>query len=430
MFALVDCNSFYVSCEQVFQPGLADKPVVVLSNNDGCIISRSDEAKALGLRMGAPYFQVKPLLEQHDVRVFSSNYALYGDMSARVMHYLRSVVPEVEVYSIDEAFLDLHGLEYCHPNLVTLGQEIRAQVGRRTHIPICIGMGPTKTLAKVANRLAKKLARAQGVLCLDTAARQRWALERTPVEDVWGIGRQHAQKLSDFGIRTAAQLAAQSEGWARKQLGGVVGARLLRELQGFSCHTLHDDSSPSRKSIAYTRSFGEPLSQMVELQPAVAHFVTRAAEKLRRQDSVANVLTVFISKSRFGPDPPPYTYSEVRHLTVPTSDTTELLRYAQAALQRIWRPGEAYKKAGVLLDGLEPAGHQQLTLFASGEQTERRAKLMANLDKLNQRLGATTVRFAAALPPKDGPRVPWAGHCQWQTPAYTTCWDDMLCIRA
>jgi DNA polymerase V len=430
MFALVDCNSFYVSCERAFQPALEGRPVVVLSNNDGCIISRSDEAKALGLRMGAPYFQVKPLLQAHDVRVFSSNYALYGDMSGRVMHYLRSVVPEVEVYSIDEAFLDLHGLAYCHSNLKALAQDIREQVQKRTHIPTCIGIAPTKTLAKLANRLAKKLPEANGVLYLDTAAQQQWALAQTPVEDVWGIGRQHAQKLSGLGIRTAAQLASYSEAWARKHLGGVVGARLLCELQGFPCHTLYEEDATRRKSIAYTRSFGEPLSKREELQPAVAHFVTRAAEKLRQQGSVANLLTVFINKSRFGAAPPPHTFTAVVPLSLPTSDTMELLRCAQAALQRLWQPGGAYKKAGVLLDGLEPAGHQQLALFTSSEQTERRAALMTNLDKINQRLGAGAVRFAAALPPKGGPRVPWAGHCQWQTPAYTTRWEDLLCIRA
>ncbi|QJX48768.1 Y-family DNA polymerase [Hymenobacter taeanensis] len=432
MFALVDCNSFYVSCERVFQPGLANKPVVVLSNNDGCIISRSDEAKALGVRMGEPYFKVKPLIQRHGVRVFSSNYALYGDMSRRVMHYLASVAPEVEIYSIDECFLDLHGLEAYHGSLPKLAATWREQVMRRTHIPVCIGIAPTKTLAKLANRLAKKTPALKGVLQLNSEQLRQWALEQTPVEDVWGIGGQYAQKLWAQGISTAAQLASQSEGWARKQLGGVVGARLVRELQGTPCYALapSEDGSLNRKSIACTRTFGEPLSEYTRVASAVAYFTSKAAEKLRRQGSAANVLTVFISKSRYGTEPPPHTHSAVLTLPTATSDTGELLRHARAALRRIWEPGAVYRKAGVLLDGLETAGQQQLLLFEPNEQAERRTKLMAELDKLNQRFGAGAVRFAAALPLKGEYVMPWVGQSQWQTPAYTTCWEDLLCIQA
>ncbi|UOQ71559.1 Y-family DNA polymerase [Hymenobacter cellulosilyticus] len=239
MFALVDCNNFYVSCERVFQPRLEGQPVVVLSNNDGCLISRSAEAKALGLQMGDPYFKVKPLLEEHKVAVFSSNYALYGDMSRRVMWYLSQVAPAVEVYSIDEAFLDLHGMErFVVSSLDTFARQVRTNVLARTGIPTCVGIAPTKTLAKLANRLAKKNPELGGVCYLDTAVRRQWALEQVAVEDVWGIGRQYAQKLAAAGITTAAQLAACSEAYARKHLGGVVGARLVRELQGFSCQGL------------------------------------------------------------------------------------------------------------------------------------------------------------------------------------------------
>jgi DNA polymerase V len=431
MFALVDCNNFYVSCERAFQPELEGKPVVVLSNNDGCLISRSSEAKALGLKMGEPYFQVKPLIQRHGVRVFSSNYTLYGDMSRRVMHYLASVAPEVEIYSIDECFLDLHGMQAYHGPLSKLAATWRRQVLRRTHIPVCIGIAPTKTLAKLANRLAKKTPHLEGVLELDTAERRRWALEQTPVEDVWGIGGQYAQKLWAQGIRTAAQLAAQSEHWARKQLGGVVGARLVRELQGTPCRGLapSEDGSLSRKSIACTRTFGEPLSEYTRVASAVAYFTSKAAEKLRRQNSAANVLTVFISKSRYGTEPPPHTRSAVLTLPAATADTGELLRHARAALKRLWEPGAVYRKAGVLLDGLETAGQQQLLLFEPNEQAERRTRLMAELDKLNQRFGAGAVRFAAALPPKGEYVMPWVGQSQWQTPAYTTCWEDLLCIR-
>ncbi|RSK45212.1 Y-family DNA polymerase [Hymenobacter rigui] len=431
MYGLVDCNNFYVSCERAFQPRLLGRPVVVLSNNDGCIISRSQEAKDLGLKMGEPYFQVKPVLLRHGVQVCSSNYALYGDMSRRVMHYLASVAPEIEIYSIDECFLDLHGLEpYCG-EFTQLAAEWRRQIGRRTHIPVCIGLAPTKTLAKLANRLAKKQPGGSGVLCLDSPERRQWALEHTPVEDVWGIGGQYGRKLHEQGIRTAAELAAQSESWARKQLGGVVGARLVRELQGRPCQGLlpSEDGSLSRKSIACTRSFGEPLSDFADLSAAVAHFTSRAAEKLRRQGSAASVLTVLLSKNRFGPEPPPHSRTAVLTLPTATSDTGELLRHARAGLRRIWEPGTVYKKAGVLLDGLETAGQQQLLLFEPNEQAERRAQLMADLDKINQRFGAGAVRFAAALPQKGTYVLPWVGQSQFQTPAYTTVWEDLLCIR-
>ncbi|UPL51073.1 Y-family DNA polymerase [Hymenobacter sublimis] len=431
MFALVDCNNFYVSCEQAFQPQLEGRPVVVLSNNDGCLISRSAEAKALGLKMGEPYFKIKPLIQQHDVRVFSSNYALYGDMSARVLHYLSSVVPEVEMYSIDECFLDLHGMEAYQGDLSKLAQAWKQEIKRRTHIPVCIGIAPTKTLAKLANRLAKKTPSLEGLLYLNTEQCRQWALEQTPVEEVWGIGKQHTQKLWNQGIITAAQLAGQSEGWARKQLGGVVGARLVRELQGTPCQQLasSEDGGPSRKSIAYTRTFGQPLSDFHIVQAAVAHFASKAAEKLRRQGSAVNMLTVFISKSRYGTEPPPHTRSAVLTLPLATSDTTELLRHARVGLKRIWEPGGVYKKAGVLLDGLETAGQQQLLLFEPNEQAERRASLMAELDKVNQRFGKGAVRFAAAVPRERGP-APWAGQHQFQTSAYTTRWEDLLWIRA
>jgi DNA polymerase V len=432
MYALVDCNNFYVSCERAFQPRLLGRPVVVLSNNDGCVISRSQEAKELGIGMGAPYFKLRELVRRHQVQVLSSNYALYGDMSGRVMHYLASVAPEVEVYSIDECFLDLHGLARYHGPLATLAAGWREQVRRRTHIPVCIGIGPTKTLAKLANRLAKKLPALSGVLHLDSDERRQWALEQVGVQDVWGIGGQYAQKLYSQGIRTAAQLAGQSEAWARRHLGGVVGARLVRELQGEPCQqlALSEDGSRRRQSLACTRTFAGPLREFATVAAAVAYFASKAAVKLRRQHLAASVLTVFISKSRFGTEPPPHTRTAVLTLPMATSDTSELLRHAKAALRRLWEPGGVYRKAGVVLDGLETAGRQQLLLFEPNEQAERRARLMAELDKLNERFGAGKVGFAAALPAKGEYVLPWVGQHQFQSPAYTTVWEDLLCIRA
>ncbi|PJJ54960.1 Y-family DNA polymerase [Hymenobacter chitinivorans] len=431
MFGLVDCNNFYVSCERVFQPRLDGQPVVVLSNNDGCIISRSTEAKALGLQMGDPYFQVKPVLEQHQVTVLSSNYALYGDMSRRVMWYLSQVTPEVEIYSIDEAFLDLHGMErFFVQSLDTFARTLRANVLARTGIPTCVGVAPTKTLAKLANRLAKKSPAMGGVCYLDTDERRRWALEQVAVEDIWGIGRQYATKLYSMGITTAADLAGCSEALARKHLGGVVGARLVRELQGFPCQGLapSEDGTLSRRTLCCSRTFGKPLSDFPDLLGAISAFASRAAEKLRRQGDAAHYMTVFLSKSRYGMEPPPYSCSVVLTLPVATNDTLELLRYARVALKRLWQADSRYTKAGVVLDGLEPAGQTQLTLFEAGPVSEKRIRLMAELDALNRRFGNGTVRLATSMLGRGEQRAPWEGQAQWRTPAYTTRLEDLLLV--
>jgi DNA polymerase V len=428
MYALVDCNNFYVSCERAFQPALRCLPVVVLSNNDGCVISRSPEAKALGIKMGTPLFQIRPLVDQHRVRILSSNYALYGDMSQRVMHYLASVAPELEVYSIDEAFLNLQGLARHFGPLDAYAQHFRAQVAQRTHIPTCVGIAPTKTLAKLANRLAKKDPTLDGVLALDSPARRQWALAQVPVADVWGIGRQHAAKLQAQGLTSAADLASVSEVWVRRHLGGVVGVRLLRELQGYPCHQLapSEGGTLARQSIAHTRSFGRPLTELADLRGAVTAFASRAAEKLRAQGSVAHVLTVFISQSRFGPSPPPHTRSAQLTLPTATSNTLTLVNHAHHLLHRLWQPGLRYTKAGVLLDGFERAGQPQLGLFEPAPEVTRpqAATLMQRLDQLNARYGQGTVKLATTLTPKGQP-VPWEGHRQHRSLARTTNWDEL-----
>ncbi|MDF7814549.1 Y-family DNA polymerase [Hymenobacter sp. YC55] len=430
MFALVDCNNFYVSCERVFQPRLASAPVVVLSNNDGCVVSRSAEAKALGIRMGAPLFQVRPLIEEHKVQVLSSNYALYGDMSYRVMNYLASVVPEVEIYSIDEAFLGLHGMERYLIQPESFAQEVRKQVKRRTHIPTCVGIAPTKTLAKLANYLAKKTATFNGVVVLDSVERQWWALRQVPVEEVWGVGRQYGQKLRAMGLDTAADLAGCSEAWARKYMGGVVGARVVQELQGKPCHQLHPtaDGAQARKSIACTRSFGRPLSKFDDLLGAVAAFTSRAAQKLRAQGSTAYIITVFISQNRFGPTPPPHTHSAQITLPVDTNSTPDLVRAARALLVKLWQPGVVYKKAGVILDGLEGHGQPQLSLFEQLPEVQRpqSAALMRKLDQLNSRFGPNCVQVATAVAsvPKGEP-APWLGQKRLCSLERTTSWREL-----
>lgn len=442
MFGLVDCNNFYVSCERVFQPRLEGRPVVVLSNNDGCIISRSAEAKALGLQMGAPYFQVKEQLRREQVQVFSSNYTLYGDMSRRVMHYLGASVPGVEIYSIDEAFLDLSGLErYVLPaagGLDALARRLREGVRARTGIPTCVGVAPSKTLAKLANRLAKQDAGLGGVLYLDTAERRAWALGQVAVGDVWGVGRQYAHKLTAAGIDSAADLARVSEAWARKHLGGMVGARLVRELQGYPCSgglAPSEDGTLRRQSISCSRTFGRPLREQAFVRGALAAFVARAAEKLRRQGDLAHVMTVFISQSRFGPAADGaggHSRSAVLTLPLPTSDTRELTARTEQLLARLWEPGAVYTKAGVVLAGLEPPGGQQLGLFAEPAPVAvadgRGARAMAALDGLNARFGRGTVQLAAALPTKGGGPAPWQGQAAWRTPAYTTRLEDLMTV--
>lgn len=440
MFGLVDGNNFYVSCERVFQPRLDGRPVVVLSNNDGNVVSRSAEAKQLGIAMGAPFFEVRALLRHHQGHALSSNYALYGDMSRRVMARLADQVPAVEVYSIDEAFLDLHGLTAFCGTLDTRAQRLRRDVFNCTGIPTCVGMAPTKTLAKVANRLAKKFPELHGVLRLDTDSRRERALRALPAADVWGIGRQYAQLLSIHGIRTAWELAGVSEAWARKHLGGVVGWRLIQELRGQSCQGLlpSEDGTLGRQSISCSRSFGQRLTAFDDLWGAVTTYLSRAAEKLRAQGDQAHMLTVFLSQDRYDTRlPPPYTRSATLTLPAgPTSNTLLLLAYARRMLEKLHEPGRIYVKAGVVLDGLEPPGRgQQLSLFATAPAAAgpppdagRAQQLMRSLDALNRQFGRGTVRPAATITTAGQP-APWQGKSQYRSQAYTTNFDDILTVR-
>ena len=438
MFGLVDCNNFYASCERVFRPELEGRPVVVLSNNDGCVVARSQEAKALGLKMGVPYFQVKEEYEQRGGVACSSNYELYGDMSRRVMWYLEQVAPAVEIYSIDEAFLDLHGMQR-HFNLASWAGDVRGAVRQRTGIPVCVGVAPTKTLAKLANRLAKltnqvanstnQLANSgSGVMVLDDEEQRREALAQVAVEDVWGVGYRSAAKLHAAGIRTAAQLAGVGDAWARKNLGGVVGARMLHELRGFPCSnvTVEDEA---RKSLCCSRSFGQVLTRLEDMAGAVATHATRAGEKLRAQGMAARLLTVFIETSRYGNTPPPYSYSAQLTLPTTTDDTLVLASWVRRGLERVWRPGMRYVKAGIVLDGLERAGaNQQAALFADTARSPERANLMGTLDALNKRYGSGAVRVGAAVT-APGQQEPWGMKRGAKSPAFTTKWGELWQVR-
>jgi DNA polymerase V len=351
------------------------------------------------------------------------------------------------VYSIDEAFLDLAGMNRYH-DLAGWAGEVRGAVRQRTGIPVCVGVAPTKTLAKLANRIAKKEAGLGGVLYLDSPERRAWALGQVAAGDVWGVGRQYAAKLSAAGVDSAADLARVSDAWARKHLGGVVGVRLVQELRGQPCAGLHpsEDGTLSRKSISCSRSFGRPLTAQADVLGAVAAFLSRAAEKLRAQGDAAHVLTIYLSKNRYSPQvAPPFSRSATLTLPAgPSADTMVLLGYARSMVGRLWEPGTAYAKAGVVLDGLEPPGTgQQLGLFEAAPAplvlparpalVTQRPGLMASLDALNQRFGRGAVQVATALPAKAAlaadRRTPWEGKAQWRSPAFTTRLEDLLLVN-
>ena len=419
VFALVDCNNFYASCERVFDPKLEGKPVVVLSNNDGCVVARSDEAKAMGIGMGVPEFQIRRLLRAHDVQVFSSNYALYGDMSRRVMDTLAQFTPNLEVYSIDEAFLSLSG--FASRNLTEYGRMIRATVKRWTGIPVSVGIGETKTLAKIAGRVAKRSKEAAGV-CDLTAGRDRDALlAGTAVADVWGVGPASARLLTRYGITTALALRDADERWIGRQMG-VVGRRLVVELRGIACLAL-EDCPPPKQGITVSRSFGRPVTSLADMREAVAFYTGRAAEKLRAERLAVNVVTVFLMTNPFK-DEPQYSNAATVTLPVATDSTAVLLRYALPGVERIFREGYRYKKAGVMLTALVPANQVQGNLF-DRQDRERSSRLMRALDRLNDHMGAGTLRYAA-----EGFTKRWRARFERRSPAYTTNWRDLPVVRA
>ncbi|WP_454859360.1 Y-family DNA polymerase [Rhizobium binxianense] len=415
--ALVDCNNFYASCERVFQPQLRLRPVVVLSNNDGCVIARSNEAKALGIEMGAPWHLNRDRFAKEGVVVRSSNYTLYGDMSARVMRVLGGFVPDMEVYSIDEAFLSLAGFE---GRAIEHMRQARATVLQHTGIPVSIGIAPTKTLAKVANRIAKKTPESGGVLSLMEADAQTAALARLELTDLWGLANRTAARLTAIGIHTPLELRGADPKWIRAQFS-VVMERMVWELRAVPCMEL-EQATPDRQTIMASRSFGRPVDELHEMQEAVASYVSRAGEKMRRQNLVTPALQVFILTNRFKPDDPQYTGQHTVHLPVATADTTRLARAALHALGCIWRDGFQYKKAGVICLDLHPAGKVQETLFHATD-TPARVHLMQAMDALNRRYGRDTVAIATG-----GTRKAWGLRSDQRSPRYTTRWAELLAV--
>lgn len=387
MFALVDCNNFYASCQRVFEPHLIGKPVVILSNNDGCVIARSNEAKALGIPMGAPAFEFKKLFEDNNVFVYSSNYALYGDMSSRVMNTLATYSPDIEIYSIDEAFLKFEGFDLY--NLEKYGLNIQKTVTKNTGIPISVGFAPTKALAKVANKIAKKFPeKTKSVYVIDTDEKRIKALKWTKIEDVWGIGRKHAKRLQAKNILNAYQFTELPDDWVRKEMA-VVGLRLKHELEGKP--TLNLEVPKNKKMIATTRSFEKPMVKLEDIAERIATFTASCSEKLRRQNSHCNMIMVFVRTNYFRKDQPQYTRNIVITTDFPTNSTIELNHYAQLALKAIFREGYHYKKAGVIVMGLTPNNETQLSLFSSSNPKHQ--PLMSVVDNLNKSFGKNKVKF-------------------------------------
>ena len=418
MFALVDCNNFYASCQRVFEPHLIGKPVVILSNNDGCVIARSNEAKALGIPMGAPAFEYKKLFEDNNVFVYSSNYALYGDMSSRVMNILSTFSPEIEVYSIDEAFLKFQGFEMF--DLDEYGLKIQRTVTKGTGIPVSIGFAPTKALAKVANKIAKKFPeQTQSVYTIDNEEKRIKALKWTKIEDVWGIGRKHAKRLKNIKITNAYQFTQLNDDWVRKEMA-VVGLRLKHELQGKP--TLNLEAPKNKKMIATTRSFEKMYTKFEDISERVSTFTASCSEKLRKQESHCNMIMVFVQTNYFRKDQPQYSRNIVIKTDFPTNSTIELNHYAQIGLKQIFREGYHYKKAGVIVMGLTPNNETQLSLFFSSNPKHQ--PLMSIIDKMNKSYGKNKIKFATQSIDRQ-----WKMKQEKLSPSYTTRINDIVSIQ-
>ncbi len=414
LFALVDCDNFFVSCERVFRPDLWKKPVVVLSNNDGCIISRSREAKLAGIPMGAPLHEVEDLVKQHRITYFSANFLLYGDISQRIVAILERFSPDVEVYSIDECFVELTG--FAHLDVEAYCKQIRQTILQWVGIPVSIGIASSKTLAKIAAERAKKSDKYEGVFMLKEEEREDF-LKQTPIGDVWGVGYRTKEKLITYGIETALDMSKAKESWIKKMMS-VVGHRTQLELQGKSCLTIEECPS-EKKNIMFTRGFGKGVTSLAEIEEAIAAYTATATMKLRRQQSQARVITVYITTNRFVAKDLQYRESKSIALPVPTDFTPMLTAYAMKVLREIFREGYVYHKVGVFLSELSPKAQQQTFLFEK-DDTEKHSKINELIDKLNKSAGGRKIFFA-----KEGVEQHWKSKSEHRSPGYTTNWDEL-----
>lgn len=420
IFALVDCNNFYASCEKLFRPDLKDTPMLVLSNNDGCVVARSKEAKALGIKMGVPVFQIQDAIRYNNIQVFSSNYALYADLSARVMRTLGDMSPRIEVYSIDEAFLDLSDTEsVISPE--AFGHQIKHRIDNWIGITVCVGLAPTKTLAKLANYGAKKYPATRGVVDLTQRERQLKLMAITPVNEVWGVGRQITKRLNAIGIETALDLAKAPSQMIRSKFS-VVLERTHHELNGVSCLEL-EEIPPKKKQIVCSRSFGSQVTQLDDMREAISQHASRAAEKLRAEEQQAKVMTVFIETNRFKKDQESYSNASVGQLIIPSNDSRDLIELAMQLLKKIWHDGYRYNKGGVMLSDFYDQNAAQQSLFDSEQQSSSSKRLMTALDAINQS-GLGKVFIAS-----QGTNNTWAMKRDRLSPAYTTQWNDLPKVR-
>jgi DNA polymerase V len=412
--ALVDCNNFYVSCERLFRPDLIQTPVVVLSNNDGCVVSRSNEVKALGVRMGQPWFEIKQLAQAHGILALSSNYALYADLSNRVMRVLAGFSPRCEIYSIDECFVDLTGMA----KIREISYHMRSRIMQWLGIPVCVGIGPTKTLAKLANHVAKKHPRSKGVFNYNDLTEQQQAalLQQIPAGEIWGVGRKLSARLAQRGIHTAYDLRSAHTPTLRDNFG-VVMEKTQRELQGTACIHL-EEITPPKKQIVASRSFGVMTQEIAPMKDAITTFVGLACAKLRAQGSQTSFVQVFMQTNRFRRDQPQYMPALAVAMPQPTQDTLVVNRWAQQLVDHMWKPGYQYKKAGVILSEISPITYQQgdlLAPLATGDHA-----LMGAMDRINQRYGRGTVALSAQCVSQD-----WKMKQESKSPNYTTCWQSL-----
>ena len=418
MFGLCDCNNFYASCERVFDPSLVGRPIVVLSNNDGCVIARSNEAKALGIKMGEPYFRLRSIIAEHGVAVFSANFVLYGDMSRRVISLLEKFAPAIEIYSIDEAFLDFRGMD--RTTLREKGLEISHTIYRYTGIPVSIGIAPTKTLAKIASKLCKRYPKLDGCCYMHRPQDIEKVLRNYPIEDVWGIGRRWARMLTAQGVNTAWDFTRLSESWVRKKMS-IVGVRIWKELRGEACIGFEQMPSP-KKQIATTRSFDSDISDYEELHKRVAQYAAACAEKLRAQNGVCGEITVFILTNRFRENIPQHYENRILKLSEPTDSTPELVTAASGMLRQIFRDGYAYKRGGVILSDIRSKSGMQGVLFDHADRAKH-DRLMKALDDLNAHYGKHKVSIAAE------------GFEQFKmnrnhlSKKFTTDWDEIIKVK-
>lgn len=419
MFALIDCNNFYASCERVFRPNLRNEPIVVLSNNDGCVIARSNEAKALGVPMGAPAFKYKPLFKDKKIHVFSSNYALYGDMSNRVMNVLATFSPNIEFYSIDEAFLQLDGFEFF--NLEKYGHQINHKVTKWTGISISVGIAPTKSLTKVAGKVAKKFPeKTKGVYVIDSEEKRIKALKWMKVQDVWGIGGKHAKRLIDKGVHTAYDFTQLPDDWIRKNMA-VVGLRLKRDLEGIP--TLGLNEVKRKKAIATRRTFERNHSDLFNIQERVATFAVTCAEKLRKQKSCCNAILVFVQTNGHRKDLAQYGRSIVVKTDYPTSSSIDIVKYATKGLKLIYKKGFQYKKAGVIVMSITPENEKQLNMFTT--ENPKHKNLMKTIDRMNNTIGQKKIKIAR----QDLGRT-WKMNQEQLSPRYSTKLNEAIIVKA